>query len=31
VMIPGGVLEVEVVGSDVWIEGPVRTVFRGSL
>jgi diaminopimelate epimerase len=31
VMLPGGVLEVEVVGSDVWIEGPVRTVFRGSL
>ena len=31
VMLPGGPLVVEVDGDDVWIEGPVRTVFRGSL
>ena len=31
VMLPGGALVVEVQGDDVWIEGPARTVFRGTL
>lgn len=31
VMLPGGPLEVEVVDGEVWIEGPARTVFTGSL
>lgn len=29
VMLPGGPLEVEVEGDQVWIEGPARMVFRG--
>jgi diaminopimelate epimerase len=31
VMLPGGPLSVEIEGDAVWIEGPVRMVFRGSL
>ncbi|MBM3696729.1 MAG: diaminopimelate epimerase [Actinobacteria bacterium] len=31
VMLPGGPLEVEVEGARVWIEGPARAVFRGSM
>lgn len=31
VMLPGGPLIVEVDGTDVWIEGPARTVFSGSI
>lgn len=31
VVLPGGPLRVEVEGSRVWIEGPARVVFRGSL
>ncbi|MDX1690716.1 MAG: diaminopimelate epimerase [Acidimicrobiia bacterium] len=31
VMLPGGPLDVEIVGDEVWIEGPARTVFSGTL
>jgi len=31
VMLPGGPLQVEVEGERVWIEGPARVAFRGSL
>lgn len=31
VVLPGGPLEVEIDGDRVWIEGPARAVFRGSL
>lgn len=31
VLLPGGPLRVEVLGDAVWIEGPARLVFRGSL
>jgi diaminopimelate epimerase len=31
VMLPGGALQVEIEGQRVWIEGPARAVFRGSL
>jgi diaminopimelate epimerase len=31
VMLPGGPLEIEVEGDRVWMEGPARAVFRGSI
>ena len=31
VHLPGGVLRVEIIDGEAWIEGPAREVFRGSL
>ncbi|MBN2113767.1 MAG: diaminopimelate epimerase [Acidimicrobiia bacterium] len=31
VMLPGGPLEIEIEGDRVWMEGPARAVFRGSM
>ena len=30
VLLPGGRLEVEILGEDAWIEGPASEVFSGS-